>query len=304
MPPGDRRPLLVALLVTLIAAILGLNLVVLKVAIAASGPITVQAYSAVVASAAFFAIARASGASLRLDPGRWPAALAVGLCLTVGSSLGVAAGVERVDAGVAALLVSTAPLFALTLGVGLLRERYSWHGILGVLVGFAGVAIVALSAGRSGDATETLGVVFMLLGSFGWALGLILMRALAGGIPGSIFIAWQTLLGVPILLLAAVLTEGLQARWSLLFAAAIVYSGAMAKGTSFFLQLLVVRLGSATQASLTAFLMPVFGTIAGVVLLDERVEPAQVYGGMTILAGVALVLRVRTRHVPRATPNP
>jgi drug/metabolite transporter (DMT)-like permease len=299
--PVGARPVVV-LLVTLIAAILGLNLVVLKVAIADSGPMTVQAFSAVVASATFFVVARASGSPMGLEHGRWPAALWVGLSLTVGSSLGVAAGVQRVDAGVAALLISTTPIITLILGTVILHERYSWHGVLGVLIGFLGVGVVGFSQ-RGGAGSELLGVVFMLLGALGWSLGLVLMRALAEGITRSTFIAWQTLLGVPFLLLAAGIFEGFTAEWSLLFALAVLYSGAMAKGTSFFLQLTVVRLGNATQASLTAFLMPVFGTLAGVLLLSEQVHPAQLYGGATILVGVALVLRARTEQPAPAVPS-
>lgn len=297
--PRERRTVLVVLgLVTLIAAILGLNLVVLKVAIEVSGPFTVQAFSAVVASLTFFAVARASRAPVHLQRRSLPAALWVALSLTVGSSMGVAAGVERVDAGIAALLISTTPILTLLLGTLLLRERYSWHGVLGVTIGFLGVAIVAVS--QRGGGTQLLGVGFMLLGALGWSLGLVLMRLLAGGITRSTFIAWQTLLGVPFLLLAAGLIEGFRAEWTLLYLLAIVYSGAMAKGTSFFLQLTVVRLGNATQASLTAFLMPVFGTLAGVLLLGEQVTGAQVSGGATILLGVALVLRARTSEAPPA----
>jgi drug/metabolite transporter (DMT)-like permease len=291
----------VVLLVTLIAAILGLNLVVLKVAIADSGPITVQSYAAVVASATFFAVARASRSPVSLGKGRWPAALWVGLCLTVGSSLGVAAGLQRVDAGIAALVISTTPIITLILGSLILRERHSWHGLVGVMIGFLGVGIVGYSQ-RGGEGSELVGVVFMLLGALGWSLGLVLMRALADGIARSTFIAWQAMLGVPVLLFVAGIVEGFSVRWSMLFVAAILYSGAMAKGTSFFLQLTVVRLGSPTQASLTAFLMPVFGTLAGVLLLSERVQPEQVYGGVTILAGVALVLRARTQQPTPAIP--
>lgn len=295
---ASRAPLpIIAGLVTAIAAILGLNLVVLKVALQFAGPVTVQGLAAVVAAATFFAVARASGAPLGLQGAQVFPAVAVAMTLTVGSSLGVVFGVARIEVGVASLLMSTTPITALALGWVLLRERHTWHGVAGVVLGVAGVAIVA-SAVRGGGNTELLGVVFMLLGAASWSLGLVLMKMLADGIERSTFIAWQTFLGVPVLLGVAWGVEGLQMQVTWLFLLTVVYAGALSKGLSFFLQLTVVRLGSSTHAATTAFLIPVFGTLAGVVLLAETVRLEQVLGAGAILGGVALVLRSRIEIAP------
>jgi drug/metabolite transporter (DMT)-like permease len=295
---ATRAPLpVIAGLVTTIAAILGLNLVVLKVALQFAGPVTVQGFAAVVAAATFFVVARASGAPLGLQRAQIFPALAVAMTLTVGSSLGVVFGVARIDVGVASLLMSTTPITALVLGWVLLRERHTWHGVAGVVLGVCGVAIVA-SAVRGRGETELLGVAFMLVGSASWSLGLVLMKRLAEGIERSTFIAWQTCLGIPVLLGVAWGVEGLQMEVTWLFVLAVGYAGAFSKGLSFFLQLTVVRLGSSTHAATTAFLIPIFGTLAGVVLLSEAVRIEQVLGAVAILGGVALVLRSRIEIAP------
>lgn len=297
-----RQTAVVAGLVALVALILGLNMVALKVAMVGSGPFTVQALAGVVATVVFFGVARASGAPLVLERRSLPAAAAVGLALTVGSSLGVAAGVQRVSAGVASLLMSMTPVFTLILGSALLSERTTGLGLAGVAAAFGGVALVAVTA-DGGASSELLGVLFMLLGAASWAAGIVLMRLLAGDVTRSTFVAWQTLLGVPVLAVAAVLIEGFAFLWSLPFAIGVFYAGAFSKGTSFFLQLTIVRLSSATVASLTAFLIPVFGTLAGVILLGEDVRPGQLYGGAVILMGVSLVLRAGpSTRIPALAP--
>jgi len=287
-----RRRLTIGLLVTLVAAILGLNLVALKVAIAASDPVTVQAFGVALSTVAFFTAAAAGGSPLRPERRHLGAVVGVALSLTVGSSLGIAFGVQRVDAGVASLLVSTTPIITLALEYLLTRERHTWHGIVGVVAGFAGVAVVAFGEQRGG-ASQVLGVLYMVLGSFGWSLGLVLMRTHGAGAPRSTLLAWQFLLATPLLLVVGWMTTGLRAEWSALFVAAVIYTGLMAKGVSFFLQLTVVRLGNAVHASLTAFLMPVFGTLAGVLLLSETVQPSQLVGAVAILGGVVLVMHAR-----------
>lgn len=277
--PGSGRRWKIAGLVITIAAILGFNLVALKTAIGASDPITVQALSTVVGVVAMLAVARALSAPMALPRRDMPAALAVGLALTVGSSLGVAFGVQRVNAGLAALLLSATPIWALILDVLVTRVRHSWHGLAGVGLGFLGVAVVASGSGPN----ELLGVVFMLAGAFGWSLGLVLMNRLGPRVPPATFIGWQMLLGTPVLLVVGYLTTGLTATWSVLFVAALAYAGAMAKAVSFLLQLLVVRLGTALHASLTAFVMPVFASIAGFALLGERIHAVQALGAVAIL---------------------
>lgn len=287
------RRAVVAALVTLVAAVLGLNLVALKVAIQVSDPVTVQGLGVAVGAASMFGVVAATGDPLRLDRRYLPAVVGVALSLTVGSSLGIAFGVQRVTAGVASLLVSTTPIITVILEYLLVRQRQAWQAIAGVLVGFAGVAIVALGEQRTGGASQVLGVVYMVLGSTGWSLGLVLMRTLGAGAPPSTLLAWQFLLGTPLLLAVGALATGLSATWSLLFVLGVLYTGAAGKGLSFFLQLAVVRLGTAVHASLTAFLMPIFGTLAGVLLLGERIRGAQVLGALAILGGVTLVLRSR-----------
>jgi probable blue pigment (indigoidine) exporter len=198
--------------------------------------------------------------------------------------------VQRVSAGVASLLMSMTPVFTLALGALLLGERPTPLGIAGLVAAFAGVALVAATL-DGGGRSELLGVTYMLLGAASWSAGIVLMRLMAGGLTRSTFVAWQTMLGIPVLAVAAAVIEGFTFVWSLPFALGVFYAGAFSKGTSFFLQLTIVRLSTATVASLVAFLIPVFGTLAGVVLLGETVRAGQVYGGAVILVGVGLVLR-------------
>src|SRR5690606_30453868 len=124
---------------------------------------------------------------------------------------------------------------------------------------------------------------------------LVLMKMRAKEIPPSTFVAWQAVIGVPVLLLAAYLVEGVAVTWSWVMVLALAYTGMLSKGGSLFLQLAVVRRGSSVQASTTAFLLPVTGTIFGVAILGESVSSTQIGGATVILVGVALVIRAKVR---------
>jgi len=301
-PSARRVParFLVGLIVVAIAAILGLNLVALKVAILASDPVTAQAFSMIPAIVGMLVYARAAKEPIRLARRWWPAAGAMAVSLTVVSTLGIAFGVQRVSAGIAALMISTTPIIALVLETIVFRQRRSWHGYAGVVIGFLGVAGVALVERQIGGDAQLLGIFSLLLGAFGWALGLILMKAAANTAPRSTLLAWTFIIGAPVLFAIGGLSNGLYVAWSWTVALAIMYAGVFAKTLSFLLQITAVRLGSPVHASLTAFLMPVFGALAGFLLLGERIETSQMIAALPLLLGVGLVLRssVTVQHLP------
>lgn len=71
-----------------------------------------------------------------------PGILVIGLCGYTGYQLALSSGERTVSAGIASLLVNTAPLFTALLAVGLLHERLRPAGWVGLSIGFAGTAII------------------------------------------------------------------------------------------------------------------------------------------------------------------
>src|SRR5947209_16070683 len=71
------------------------------------------------------------------------------LLLFVVYNLGLNHGERRVTAGVASLLISTAPLFTALIASFFLGERLRLTGWLGLLVSFLGVGLIATNGGGS-----------------------------------------------------------------------------------------------------------------------------------------------------------
>ena len=71
-------------------------------------------------------------------------------------------GMQTVEASLAAIIASIMPLLVAAANWGLFQDRLSVAGILGLIAGFAGVAIIM--ADRFGGGADVTGVVLCVLG--------------------------------------------------------------------------------------------------------------------------------------------
>ncbi len=269
--------------------VLGLNFALLKVALRAAGPITVQALATVLTGAILAAYLFAKRSRYRVSPRELGWTATAGLLLGVCGSCATAFGVERIAAGTAALILATTPVLTVLVRAGLFRQRPRRAEVGGCALGLVGVVIVVWGSSKAGHG-ELIGGLLVLLAALLWALALIVMRERLARVPPDVVVAWELIVSSPVLLVIAYTSEGVNVRWSLAFLGAVVYLGLAGKGLSFLLQMIAVRRGSDVLASATAFLTPPFGVFFGAVLLAEHVGALEVLGALVILAGVAAII--------------
>ncbi len=193
-----------------------------------------------------------------------------------------------VPASLAAIIMATVPFFTAPLAAFRLRTMPSPRQILGLLVGFVGVAVL-VGFGSVSIAPDSLTAIGALLATaFFYSVGgIYTARNFTGVSPIEATLGQQ--FGALVLLLPFALAfppQGVPspaAIFSLLlltiFATVVAY-------------LLFFRLISAvgpTQTAMTAYLIPLFGVVWGVLLLGEAIGPPTVAGMAVILAGVLLV---------------
>ena len=120
--------------------------------------------------------------------GHWRAAAIVGLLLILGGNGLISWAEQTIPSGIAALLVSTIPMFMVL--VEALRPggtRPGWAQIFGLLMGFGGVALlIGPDAFGGADRLNPVGVAVALVAAFLWSLGSIYQRG--AQLPKSILI--------------------------------------------------------------------------------------------------------------------
>jgi drug/metabolite transporter (DMT)-like permease len=204
-------------------------------------------------------------------------------------------GETKIDSGLAALLQACAPLFTALLAFFFVRsERVSGDRLIGLLVGFGGVALL-VGAVPSGNVLAALAVVAT---GFCYAAS-----SLAGG---------RYLREVPAATIALG-TSGIAAIISLPFGLAqlpssvpswkvigsVVMLGVVGLGVAYVLYFALITTAGASRAILVTYLVPPAALFYGATILDESFSLTDIAGLALILAGVSLgtgVARSRRRR--------
>ena len=226
----------------------------------------------------------------------WLATLTIGgLLLGVGNG-GVTLGEGSIASGVAALLVATVPVWMAVLSHVTGQERLSRLVGAGLVLGIAGVVLVAHP--WSGSIGQARGVVLVLLAAFGWACGSLYARRAALPKSAILVTGMEMLCGGLVLLVAAGI-DGEFARvhpehFSLLSLGAVLYLVVFGSILAFSAYVWLLNHVSAALAGTYAFVNPAVAVLLGAVFAREPLGPAVLLGGAVIIGGVSLVVAGRS----------
>ncbi|MGB8814149.1 MAG: DMT family transporter [Paracoccaceae bacterium] len=238
-------------------------------------------------------LARALGQSWRLMPGQWRAVVVFGICqnaLYLGLNF---IGMQWIEASLAVIIASMMPLMVAGLGWAFLGDKVRPLGLLGLVVGFAGVALIMGT--RLSGGVDLLGVVLCGIGALALAVATLLVRGASGGGNLLMVVGLQMLVGSAVLAVVAGVLEVPVVNWNWRLGAAFVYQ-LMVPGlaATMIWFALVGRIG-AVRASTFHFLNPFFGVSIAALLLNETVRGLDLLGVAIIMAGILAVQIAKVR---------
>jgi drug/metabolite transporter (DMT)-like permease len=198
----------------------------------------------------------------------------------------------HLSASVMSILNATSPMFGLLLGAAFAGERITARKLAGVVVGMAGVALVARLGAFEGHPEPMLGwaVAACLGAAFTYGLTGVYIKLRGAGVPSRGIAVGAQLCGAlalaPFLpLLPPVSTPDAAVLANL---AAL---GILASAIALILYFRLMTDIGATRALTVTYLIPLFGLLWGVLFLGETLTAPVIAGGALILAGTMLVTR-------------
>lgn len=244
----------------------------------------------------------------------WRSAAIVGLCLLLGGNGGVVWAGRRVDSGVSALLVGSTPLWmALIDALRPRGQKPSAPTVLGIVIGFCGIALLIGPAHLAGGAgrVDLLGALAVLWAAFAWSAGSLYSRK--AHLPSSPLLgtSMEMLVGGAALLVFGVLVGDLRelnvaaiAPASWLGLGYLIVFGSWIGFTAY---TWLLRVAPTPLVSTYAYVNPVVAVVLGFLLAGEALTSRSILATVIIVGAVILTTRKpapKPQPIIPAVPSP
>jgi O-acetylserine/cysteine efflux transporter len=273
----------IALLV-LVAAVWGFNFVVIKIGIANFPPILFSALRFLFAALPLVFLLPRPNISWRLI-------LGIGFVLGVVKFSFLFIGMDiGLSAGLASLLLQSQAFFTVMLAAVIYADRPRPVQILGILVAFAGMAVIAVTV--DGGFT-TVGLALALAAGLAWAVSNMLMKKV-GSVDMLALMVWVSLVPPVPLAIISLATEGLERDIAALSAlswqglSAVAYIAYIATIFGFGVWGYMIRKHGVSTVAPFSLLVPVFGMSSSALVLGESFGPVRIVGAGLVVCGLVL----------------
>jgi drug/metabolite transporter (DMT)-like permease len=304
-----RSPAAVALALATVYLVWGSTYLAIRVTDRTMPPFLMSSVRFLIAGTALYVFA--SRGRARPSAREWGAAAIVGAALLLVGNGGVAWAETRLESGFAALIVAIIPLWVAVMDRLFFGRRLSRSAVVGLVIGFAGVALL-VRPGGGGDAFAALALVVT---TSAWAGGSLYARGAT--LPESpLLAAAMQMLTAGFFLAVAGLAMGeagdvhassFAAKPVIAFAYLVVV-GSLIAFSAYAWLLKNVRI---SVVSTYAFVNPVVAVALGTMFLSEPIGWTTVIAGAAIVVAVVLIVTARppkpravTEQAPAPEPEP
>jgi drug/metabolite transporter (DMT)-like permease len=305
--PAARAPGLAdyGLLLTL-ATIWGSSFLLIKIGVADLPPLTLTTLRLFAATLLMLLLAAFARQTIRADARTWALILLTGLVGNAIPFLLITWGQQRIDSGLAAILMGVMPLVTYVLAhLFTADETLNGWKAAGVLIGLGGIVVLIgpdklMTLG--GEAVRQLAVA---AAATCYGINALLVRKLAGQPP----MAMITVFMLVSLIVVAPFSLALDTPWMLaprpIPLAAVILLGVLQTALATVLMLAIIQRQGASFFSQINFLVPLIGVAWGMLILSERPAVNALAALAMVLAGLALARRGigSARPQPKAQPG-
>jgi drug/metabolite transporter (DMT)-like permease len=274
----------------LLALIWGWSFLFIKVAVKGMTPATVAAARIALGALVLWFTLRIQGTPLPRGRVIWAHFAFQGIVGSVMPFTLLAWGEQYVTSALTSVLNASTPLFAAVLAALFLAERLRGPQLVGLGLGFVGVAVAAGVGGTDLSSSSVGGSMAAILAGACYGVSFIYARRHLGAIPPAVAATGQLVTGAIFAAPFAVVTSirsGIDLAPHRVLAVLIL--GVVGTGYAYLLNYRSINAVGPTRASIVTQLVPVVAVAVGVLFLGEPFHWQLLVGGGLTLFGIALL---------------
>lgn len=275
-------------LLLLLATAWGASYTFLKIAVATLPPITLIAGRTLIAGLLLVVIMHCRGVKLPADAANWRRFLFQACLNSVIPWVMVAWGAQSLDAGVATILNSTAPIFTFILTVAVTRhEAVTSRKLIGVIAGMAGICLIVGAQALAGFGQQLIAQITCVAAAICYAGAAIFGRSFKGLDPMAPA-AGSLLCGAAILIpLSLVVDRPWTLAPSMNSLLALLAIAVFSTALAFVIYFRLIQTLGSVGATAQAYLRVPIGVAFGVIFLGEQPSSTVWIGLACVVVGVA-----------------
>lgn len=282
------------LLLVFCAMLWGSAFMMMKVAVIEVAPLTVATGRVLVGAVALLLYSLLRGRKFPVDLKTWVLLLIVGM---MGSGIPfflITWAEQVIDSGMAAILMSTGPVFSLLFAhIFTADDKFTWYKLAGMILGFLGVVVVIGVDVLNGIGDNLVPQLAAMLAALCYVATGVTIRKVDNMKP-DMLVACSLLIAAVVMVPLSVLIDQPWRLWQRDEApgtgalSAIVYLGIIPTAFAFFIRAKIVMSVGYTFFSMAGYLVPVFAVIFGALFLNEVVEIEAIIALTMVLCGVGI----------------
>jgi len=260
------------LLLVLLGAIWGSSFFNIKIATQSFEPYTLALIRVIFAS--IFLIIFSSFYKIKINAFSkdWKIYALVGLCnIAIPFSL-IAVGTNKVDSYLAAILMSTTPLTGSILAhIFTKDEKITFFKSIGIILGFIGVLLLFFDKLVLNEDNYFFALIILVGSTFYSIAGILILKKMKNS--GNLNVTTSTMIWALIFLspIAFIFERPFNSNPSLDSVLSLVYLGSVATGFAWWLRFKILMKNGLVFQTQVAYLIPIFGVIFGVLVLNEQI---------------------------------
>lgn len=268
----------------------GPSFLFIKIAVEYVGPITLTNIRMIIGGTLLFIILKINKTELPKFGKCWKhfAVMAIFSCGLPFTMFGV--GEQYIDSSLAAIINGTTPLFTLMIAHFTTdNDRLTKVKFLGSVVGFSGLFLLVLPSLIGAKAT-IFGIIASLIASISYGIGFVYAKKHIHGFKPLVVPTAQLLIAAVLLTPFSLLIENPFEIEYISTGAIISILGLSLLGSAcaFVVYYKLISLTNATYTASANYIIPVFGVILGMIVLDEAMTWNSYIGSIMILFGVMI----------------
>lgn len=225
----------------------------------------------------------------KLTKGDWLYLFLLGFVCICISMLLFQLGVMRTNANLAAIIISTSPVFTMIFAQFIVNEKLTLIKVVVLLLNIIGLIIVANPANLLKGNAAIAGILITLAAAVTFGLYTAMGKKRIAQIGGITQTSFSFILGSAVLLVALLvkggpIIKGIHTNNIPL----LLYLGVMVTGVGYFCYIKAIEISGPSTASITFFIKPAFAPIIAFVVLKEAITLNIIFGVMFVLAGSLL----------------